>query len=70
MCLTRINDGLKLRIGQQTVGDDMGRKVWPIGTGPAAPPTPWRLIGPAWWDVAENREYGSIEVHILRKAPR
>ena len=29
--LTRINDGLKLRIGQQTVGDDVSRKVRPIG---------------------------------------
>ena len=70
MRLARINDGFKLRIGQQAVGDDVRRKVRPIGRDSAAPPTPSRLIGPAWWDVAESREYGSIEVHILRKAPR
>ena len=31
MRLAGIDDGLKLRIGQQTVGDDVGRKVRPIG---------------------------------------
>ena len=31
MCLTGINDGFKLRIGQQTLGDDCRRKVRPIG---------------------------------------
>ena len=31
MRLARIDDGFKLRIGQQAVGDDVGRKVRPIG---------------------------------------
>ena len=31
MGLARINDGLKLRVGQQAVGDDISRKVRPIG---------------------------------------
>ena len=33
MCLTGINGGFKLRIGQQTLGDDCRRKVRPIGKG-------------------------------------
>ena len=31
MRLAGIDDALKLRVGQQTVGDDVGRKVRPIG---------------------------------------
>ena len=56
MRLAGIDDALELRIRKEAIGDDIGRKMWPIGAASAARRTPWPPIEPAESDAADTAE--------------